>query len=304
MNVDAGSAPPPNGRAESGRGPGGGLETTPGRGLGDLGLRVASALVMGLLALGALWVGGWLFAAFWTVASIAVLWEWQHLVGGEGMSLRLGAGSMATALTAGLASLGYPQAALVVIALGALAAAIAAGRDRRAWAGAGVAYAGALVLAVCILRNSLFYGLVAILWLFAVVWTTDVMAYLGGRTVGGPKLCPRVSPGKTWSGFIIGVVSGAVAGCVVALWSTTPGEASLLPLLALGLLAAAISQGGDLFESSVKRRFGAKDSSHLIPGHGGMMDRLDGFIFASAFAAAVGTLHKGAVAAAHGLLVW
>ena len=272
--------------------------------LADLGVRIASAVVMAALALAALWVGGWLFAAFWTAAGIAILWEWQHLVGGEAVSPRLYVGGMAVALAAGLASLGHADAAVWITILAALAVGWLARGDRAMWAAAGVIYACAMVLAVCVLRASLFYGLVATLWLFAVVWTTDIMAYFGGRLIGGPKLWPRVSPGKTWSGFIVGVVSGAVVSSVIALRLTTPGEASVLPLVALGLLTAAISQGGDLFESSVKRRFGAKDSSHIIPGHGGVMDRLDAFVFASVFAAIVGTLHKGAVAAAHGLLVW
>ncbi|MBX9758198.1 MAG: phosphatidate cytidylyltransferase, partial [Beijerinckiaceae bacterium] len=264
MNADAGSAPSPQEGSKRPQGPLGNLGD-----LGDLGVRVGSAIVMVALALGALWIGGWLFAAFWTVAGIVIIWEWQHLVGGEALSLRMGAGAGAAAVTAGLASLGYPQAALSAILLGAGAVAFASGRERAAWAGAGVLYAGALVLAVCVLRNSLFYGLAAILWLFAVVWTTDIMAYFGGRLIGGPKLWPRVSPGKTWSGFLVGITCGAAAGCAIALWWTTPGEASLLPLIVLGLLTAALSQAGDLFESAVKRRFGAKDSGHIIPGHGG-----------------------------------
>lgn len=288
MNVNAESAPPPK----------------PGSNLADLGVRIASAVVMAALALGALWAGGWVFAAFWTAAGIAILWEWQHLVGGEDVRTRLWVGAPAIALTAGFASLGYAEAALGTIALAALAVGWLGRRERAGWAGAGVIYAGAMVLAVCVLRASLFYGFVATLWLFAVVWTTDIMAYFGGRLIGGRKLWPRVSPGKTWSGFAVGVVCGAAVSSFVALWLTTPGEASVLPLLALGLATAAVSQGGDLFESSVKRRFGAKDSGSIIPGHGGVMDRLDAFVFASIFAVIVGTLHKGSVAAAHGLLVW
>lgn len=275
-----------------------------GGSLADLGIRVASAIVMVALALGAVWTGGFVFAAFWTVAGIAIFWEWQHLVGGEAFANRVYVGGAGVALVAGLASLGHPEAAVSITAIAALAVAWLAGRDSAIWAGAGVIYACAMVIAVCVLRASLFYGLVATLWLFAVVWTTDVMAYFGGRLIGGPKLWPRVSPGKTWSGFLVGVGFGAAAGCVLALWLTTPGEASILPLILLGLMTAAISQGGDLFESSIKRRFGAKDSGRLIPGHGGIMDRLDAFVFASIFAAIIGTLHKGSLAAAHGLLVW
>lgn len=292
MNTDANSVPSPDASAPR------------GRKFAETGLRAVSALVMAALALGALWVGGWLFAAFWTVAGIAILWEWQNLVGGEGVRTRLSVGAAAIALVAGLGSLGHPDAAITVLALAALAVGWLSRGQRAVWAGAGVIYAGAMVLAVCVLRSSMFYGLVATLWLFAVVWTADIMAYFGGRLIGGPKLWPRISPGKTWSGFFVGVVSGAIVSCIVALWLTTPGEASITPLVVLGLLTAAISQGGDLFESSVKRRFGAKDSSHVIPGHGGVMDRLDAFVFASIFAVIVGTLHKGSVAAAHGLLVW
>jgi phosphatidate cytidylyltransferase len=160
------------------------------------------------------------------------------------------------------------------------------------------------VLSVCVLRNSLFHGSTALLWLFAVVWGTDIMAYFGGRLIGGPKLWPRVSPGKTWSGFVVGVTCGALAGVWAVVLSTMPGEVALAPLLPLGLAAAAVSQAGDLFESAIKRRFDVKDSSRLIPGHGGVMDRLDGFIFAAIFAALVGALHTGYIAAAHGLLVW
>lgn len=276
----------------------------PGGKLADLGVRVMSAIVMAALALGAVWIGGWLFAAFWTIVGIAMLWEWQHLVGGESVSTRLYVGAGAVSLIAGLASLGHAEAAMVVLVIGALASAWLADGARALWSGAGVVYVGLMVIAVCVLRASLFYGLLATLWLFAVVWTTDVMAYFGGRLIGGPKLWPRVSPGKTWSGFLVGVTCGAAASSALALSLTTPGEASVFPLIVLGLVTAAISQGGDLFESSLKRRFGAKDSGRVIPGHGGALDRLDAFVFASIFAAVIGTLHKGSVAAAHGLLVW
>lgn len=293
MNDDLESPPP--------------AETAPkGKGwnLADLGLRLVSGVVMVALALGALWAGGHVFALFWAAAAMAVLWEWQHIVGGERLHLRLGVGAAVIAVCAALALGAAADHALLIVLAGALASAWAAGPGKRVWSGAGVVYAGALVVAVCLLRNSLFHGVTAILWLFAVVWGTDVMAYFGGRLIGGAKLWPRVSPSKTWAGFIVGVSCGAIAGAVVVLSWTTPGEVSLLPLLLLGVAAGAISQGGDLFESSIKRRFGVKDSGRLIPGHGGAMDRLDGFVFAAAFAALVGAAHKGMVAAAHGLLVW
>ena len=133
------------------------------------------------------------------------------------------------------------------------------------------------------------YNLRAILWLFAVVGGTDVMASFGGRLIGGPKLWPRVSAGKTWSGTIVGIVSGALLGLGVAMVAPVAPVAAG-PLLAVGLVGGAAAQAGDLLESSIKRRFGVKDSSNLIPGHGGVMDRVDGLVFAcfAAFLIALG----------------
>lgn len=292
---------------------------SPGRGgLADLGLRAASAVVMVALALGTLWAGGIWFTIFWTLAGLAIHWEWQQLAGGRKLPARIIIGAVTLAGAASLASVNAADWALGVMLLGALAIALCAvwggGADEAESKGAllstassaavGLLYAGAMVISVCVLRHSLFLGATAILWLFALVWGTDVMAYFGGRLIGGPKLCRPVSPGKTWSGFIVGVICGALAGVAVVAFSVTPGEASLWPVLLLGLLAGAVSQGGDLFESAIKRHYGVKDSGSLIPGHGGAMDRLDGFIFAAIFAALVGSAHKGAVAAAHGLLIW
>jgi phosphatidate cytidylyltransferase len=138
-------------------------------------------------------------------------------------------------------------------------------------------------------------------FLFAIVWGTDIVAYFLGRMIGGPKLLPRVSPKKTWSGAISGLVAAVLAAVAVA------KAAGLSGLSVIALVAAILScaaQAGDLFESLVKRRFGAKDSSHLIPGHGGLMDRLDGFVFAAAIAALIGVLRGGVAAPARGLLVW
>jgi phosphatidate cytidylyltransferase len=197
------------------------------------------------------------------------------------------------------------KSALAALAVGAVLAGLVAGADPRArfWSGAGVLYAGALMASPVLLRASPAYGLPAILWLYAVVWTTDVMAYFGGRLIGGPKLWPRVSPGKTWSGALVGAASGALCGALVGVLGA-PSRVPLVPFLILGLAASIVAQLGDLFESAVKRRFGAKDSSHLIPGHGGMMDRLDGFVAAAAFAALVGWLRSSGDWIASGLFQW
>ncbi len=128
------------------------------------------------------------------------------------------------------------------------------------------------------------------------------MAYFGGRLIGGPKLWTRVSAGKTWSGTIVGIVSGALAGLAVA--AIRPeGPVAVVPLLLVGLAGGAAAQAGDLLESSIKRRFGVKDSSQLIPGHGGVMDRLDGFVAAAVFVAALGAV-RGTPTVAEGLFVW
>ncbi len=279
-----------------------GKATKPASLLGDLGPRVLSAIAMIAAALAALYQGGFVFVAFWTVASVAVHWEWQRITGGPQPQLRVMGGGLAIALAGGLMAVGQRDASLVVLALTALTVFAFVPGPTRLWNAMGILYAGALLLSVTVLRLSILSGLESILWLFAIVWGTDIMAYFGGRLMGGPKLWPRVSPSKTWSGFLIGVGSGATLGLLALL--ALGGAVEPVPVVVLGLVTGALSQGGDLLESSIKRHYGIKDSSHLIPGHGGAMDRLDGFIAAAVFAAIFGTLHAGAAAAAHGLFVW
>jgi phosphatidate cytidylyltransferase len=172
---------------------------------------------------------------------------------------------------------------------------------RRAWAGFGVLYAAAVVLPAVLLRDEAAHGLAAVVLLFAIVWGTDIAAYFGGRLIGGPKLWARVSPKKTWSGALVGTVVAIAGGLLVA---HLAGVAVGVPLALVCLLLSAVSQAGDLFESAVKRRFGAKDSSHIIPGHGGLMDRLDGFVTAAAAAVVIGLCHGGPTLPASGLLIW
>ena len=254
---------------------------------------------MGSLALAAAWIGGFVFAVFWWLASIVVLWEWQRLVGGARLAERVAAGGLALALAA-LFALHYSiLGAIAVLVLGAAAVGWLAGRRDAIWAAAGALYAGALVASLVLLRMSPSFGLAAILWLFAVVWGTDVAAYFAGRLIGGPRLWPSVSPGKTWSGAIVGAFGGAVLGLLLAGWTN-----SLAALFWLGLAAAIVSELGDLFESALKRRFGVKDSSGLIPGHGGLMDRLDAFVAASLFAAVVASLNSRGAFIAGGLFQW
>lgn len=263
----------------------------------DLMPRVASACVMAIVAVASAWTGGPIFLAFWLAAAVAILWEWQHLLGAAGVGRRVLVGALALAIAAALLAFGLPGWACLVLLGGTGAVAGLAPGGWRVWSGFGLLYAGALLVSLGLLRSSAApFGARAVLWLFAVVWTTDVMAYFGGRLIGGPKLWPRLSPSKTWSGFVVGVGCGALAGVVVS-----PEPRSYAMAVLIGLAAAALAQGGDLFESSLKRRFNVKDASGLIPGHGGVMDRLDGFIAAAVFAALLGVARLGVEAAGAGL---
>jgi phosphatidate cytidylyltransferase len=267
----------------------------------DLPARVGAAIVLMAAALGAAWAGGYWFGAFWLIAALAIQWEWQNLIGGPNFELRVLFGAAGFVVAAPLATNDAVFWAIAALLAGAAAAALTGGVKPtiRLLPGAGVFYAGAMLISVCLLRASWPYGLRAIVWLFAVVWGTDVMAYFGGRLIGGPKLWPRVSPAKTWSGFCVGVLCGAGAGLVAA-----PTGSSAPAVFGFGLATGALAQGGDLFESFLKRKFGVKDSGHLIPGHGGLMDRLDGFIAAAIFVALAGAARYGIADIAAGIFQW
>jgi phosphatidate cytidylyltransferase len=272
------------------------------RGLADLLPRVLSAIVLMAAALVSVWRGGLVFDLIWLGAALAVGCEWQNLIAAPNRRLRfflIAVGLVVSAYFAGKAWFG---AACSLLGGCGLVLALAAGPGRRIWAFGGIVYAGLLLVSATALHGSAEYGARSIVWLFATVWGTDVFAYFGGHLIGGAKLWPKISPSKTWSGTLTGVLAGAFLGAVTGVYGLGD-PAGTLPLFALGLAAAAVSQGGDIFESWVKRRFGAKDSSGLIPGHGGFMDRLDGFIAAATFAAIVGAARGGASIAA-GLFDW
>jgi phosphatidate cytidylyltransferase len=254
----------------------------PARPASELALRVVSSLVLAAVALVATWAGGWLFAGLWFLAAAAILCEWVAVTGVEPrLALQLTLGILLGGLSA-LAAVAdaTPTDALPFVAAAALVCVCGrTARDRR-WAAAGFAYAAAIALVPPLVREHPRLGPVAILWMFAVVWLTDIAAYFAGRRFGGPKLWPAVSPKKTWSGFLGGLAAAVAAGGAVVLIARRFGWEAPVPLGAVVLasaLASVASQLGDLGESALKRRFGAKDSGALIPGHGGVMDRLDGF---------------------------
>jgi len=162
-----------------------------------------------------------------------------------------------------------------------------------------LAYAALPAAALVWLRGDPALGAVAVVYLFAVAWTTDTASYAGGRLIGGPKLAPRISPRKTWSGFIVGAVTPALVGYAfaLALKGTSP-----LKLALVSVALALACQMGDLVESWVKRRFGAKDMSQMIPGHGGLLDRIDGLLFAAILAALIAL--RDPANPGRGLLIW
>lgn len=253
-------------------------------GQGDLLRRAASALVLAPVVLAAVWLGGLPFAALVAVIAAIVVLEWWSVT----MPRRTGRGAkpdpsaMVAAVAAGFAALAAAAGQLLFAALllaggAAIVALLHRGAiGRWIWPILGVAYAGLPAVALVAVRD-LPGGLWFVLMLMVVVWVTDSVAYFGGRAIGGAKLWPRVSPGKTWSGAICGLLGGVCAGVVIAVI----GEGSVPVALAVAAVLSIVSQVGDLVESAIKRRFGVKDSGKIIPGHGGVMDRVDGLLAAA-----------------------
>jgi phosphatidate cytidylyltransferase len=267
----------------------------------ELTLRVVSSAVLAPLAVALAYLGGWPFLVFWAIAACGIFWEWRAILRDPGPTPK-GLGECAIAVAGASATAGRLGAAAVFLGLGIAAEAVLATTTQfRLWAAAGVLYAGSLLIACVLLRSDAQYGFVAIVLLFAVVWTTDIVAYFVGRMVGGPKLWTRVSPKKTWSGAVGGLAGAILAALAIAHYANL---ANSLAVAALALVLSVASQAGDLFESAFKRRFGVKDAGHVIPGHGGIMDRLDGFLAAAVVAAVIGVARGGLEAPARGLLAW
>lgn len=247
-------------------------------------LRIVSALALLPIALAMVVLGGWGFAGFVELTVVLMALEWSRLTtlrfdrrsGWIAGGAALLVGMSATFLIAA----GRPEAALGCLLGGALLAGLAAwaAGGPPLWTGLGVGYLGLPALALIWLRTVPEIGLGLLLWLLVVVWTTDTAAYFAGRSLGGPRLAPAISPGKTWSGLCGGMLGAALSGALAA-WLL--GSGRLLQAAGLGALLAVISQLGDLTESAFKRLAGVKDSGTLIPGHGGVLDRVDGLLFAA-----------------------
>jgi len=266
----------------------------------EVAIRVASAIVLAALALGAAVLSPWTFLVLVMVGGGLVAWEWGRLTRGNGFDGTALISAVSVAAIAVFVSLGRPDFALFILAAAAVTIGFTAFPSVGAgWSLAGLAYAALPAAALVWLRGDPALGAVAVVYLFAVAWTTDTASYAGGRLIGGPKLAPRISPRKTWSGFIVGAVTPALVGCAfaLALKGTSP-----LKLALVSVALALACQMGDLVESWVKRRFGAKDMSQMIPGHGGLLDRIDGLLFAAILAALIAL--RDPANPGRGLLIW
>ena len=270
-----------------------------GREGNNLLLRIIAALVMAPLAIAMAYVGGWLWTGLVTAAAIGLYIEWLTIIGMR--KPRLVLVGILILLGVGWLDVGHINeiylSALVV--LGVLTVAFLSS-ERRPWAAVGIGYALAASIGSSAVRLDPLWGFAALMLALLVVWATDIGGYFAGRLIGGPKLWPQVSPKKTWAGAI----GGFAASLGVAAGFAAFDLGKILPMLLLGAVLSIASQLGDLFESAVKRRFGVKDSSRIIPGHGGLMDRLDGFVAAILLAAIFGFLRGGADGVGRGLMVW
>jgi phosphatidate cytidylyltransferase len=267
--------------------------------MSNLQVRILSALVLAAVALALTWAGGFAFRVLCAAAAAAVFYEWTSMLRPALDARRAALGWLLLAAVLAALLAGAPAAWLFGAAALSFVVFVAVLRlgGQGIEPAVALAYAAVAAIAVALLRNADAAGLMAILFLFAVNWATDIFAYFVGKAFGGPKLAPAISPGKTWSGALGGAAGGIVAGLLAASLSGHAG----FGVFVVALVLSIVSQAGDLFESAVKRRHGAKDSSNLIPGHGGVMDRIDGLVAAGFALYLVGAMSGGADQPAHGL---
>lgn len=256
--------------------------------------RILSALILAPVVLALIGLGVWWFELLLVAGLLLLAREWTRLTAAQAGAAGRADLAGGSAALVGLAALAIAAAdqwlpAVATVGVGALGAALIASLHGGAarWIGFGVLYLGLPTVALAWLRALPEIGLGLLVWLFLVVWATDICAYIAGRTIGGPRLAPRISPGKTWAGLLGGMAgAGLCGGLVTAIGA--PDKA--LPAAGLGLLLAVVAQLGDLLQSRLKRQAGLKDSGRLIPGHGGLLDRVDGLLAAASALALLGWL--------------
>jgi phosphatidate cytidylyltransferase len=249
----------------------------------NLRLRVLSTAVLAPAVVAVFWLGGPVFIAL-VVAAVALLArEWGKMTS-PGTPLRTAlAMALAVLVCVLVAYAGHPRIAWMLLPAGALVAALIVGlrglAERPADAAFGVLYIGGPSIALVWLRSG-DVGRDWSLMLLAITWSADIFAYICGTVFKGPKLWPRFSPNKTWSGFVGGLLASALAAMIVVGLAKGAGDPTRGWAATIGLVVGLFTMAGDLWESMLKRRFGVKDSGDLIPGHGGLLDRVDGLMFA------------------------
>jgi phosphatidate cytidylyltransferase len=297
---------------------------------GDLSLRVVSALVLLPVTLFCIWLGGYAFLLVVATGGLVLAYEWLAMCGlspSNQAFFWFPIGIAAVAISSGL---GQAGSGLLIVAAGTLVAALfprrfcplrprdrtgrgaspdepapgnnatTAGTCSRFNLAFGIPYIGLAAVALPWLRADPTAGLANTLFVLSIVWASDIGAYVVGRLAGGPKLAPRISPGKTWSGAAGGLGSAALGGFAVAscLSADITSLRASVHMIGLGLVLGVISQAGDLLESAIKRHFGVKDSGRIIPGHGGLLDRLDALLVAAPVAALL------AFSVGRGVVLW
>lgn len=265
----------------------------------DLKSRTLAGLAIAAVALLLLSAGQRPFAVLVLAIALLMSWEWGRLVRGASMDIHFVVHALASTIAVLLSVLGMPALGLAVVGIGAIVVFSLGFGDGSGLSAQGVLYVGIPAVTLLWLRGDGAMGFWAVLFVVACVVATDTAAFFAGRQLGGPKLWPAISPNKTWSGLIGGVSASAATAALVA--QAVPDAATgRLALIGLGL--GLVAQAGDLFESALKRLFSVKDTSGLIPGHGGVMDRMDGIV-AAAIAAGVIALAVGPQAPARALLI-
>jgi phosphatidate cytidylyltransferase len=245
----------------------------------DFRTRVVSGLGMGAVAALFTFSGATAFSILVVVVALLLSWEWGRLVHGREADVAVAIHVGAAGVAAVLAAFGFVGLGLLALPIGAILAMLLSLGRNSVFSALGVFYAGLPAVAMIWLRSDATLGLLAVIFVIVIVIASDTAGFLSGRVLGGPKLWPRISPNKTWAGMIGALVASSIIGALF--WFAVPG-ASAVRLAATGVVLSLAAQAGDLAESAIKRRFGAKDSGSLIPGHGGVMDRVDGLVAAAA----------------------
>jgi phosphatidate cytidylyltransferase len=269
----------------------------------DLGVRTFTALVLVPVVLADAWLGGVWFEVLAAFLGVLIAHEWALIAHGRSSS-QFALHALAAICAAMLTPvIGIIQTVLIVFGIALMSVAIVVLRKQRLsiWVPIGPIYAALPIIALVVLRRDGTLGWEAILWLFLIVWAADIFAYFAGRTIGGPKLAPKFSPKKTWAGLGGAVLGASLVSLIFAFY--IPTKPAAIPLAILAGVLAIIEQAGDIFESAFKRSYGVKDSGTLFPGHGGVIDRVDGLVAVAIAAVIIGYFRNPAFPAA-GLLNW